>query len=52
VYEDTNCIAVRSIWVGPIDISFEKLRVLLFDVLGGDDDFDLFRLWITVWLAN
>lgn len=39
--ENADCIAVGGIWVSTVDVSFEEFWVLLFDVLRGDDDFDL-----------
>lgn len=37
-----DTIAVGSICICPIDISFEDFRVVLFDELGSDYDPDLF----------
>jgi hypothetical protein len=50
--EYTDCVTIGGIWISSVNVPFKKLGVLFFDVLRGDDDFDLSKSWITVWLAN
>lgn len=48
VYKHADGVAVAGVSIISIDISFEQFGVMSFDVLGCDDDFDLYYMWITL----